>query len=129
MSIVTLVLLVVGVVVVALLLALLMKTSKVGSPMLDSRLDAFEKAQERTERAVREEVAQSRDELGKAAREQRQELTEAFKVFGDSFAQRMMEVASVQTAQLGTFSCQLTSFTKHSGDSLDSVRAESAASA
>jgi len=26
---------------------------------------AFEKAQERTERAVREEVAQSRDELGK----------------------------------------------------------------
>jgi DNA recombination protein RmuC len=61
MPIVTLVLLVV---VVALLLALLMKTSKVGSPMLGSRLDAFEKAQERSERAVREEVAQSRDELG-----------------------------------------------------------------
>ncbi|MBZ5616374.1 MAG: hypothetical protein LAO23_20385, partial [Acidobacteriia bacterium] len=42
MPIVTLVLLVI---VVALLLALLIKTSKVVSPMLDSRLDAFEKAQ------------------------------------------------------------------------------------
>jgi DNA recombination protein RmuC len=126
MPIVTLVLLVV---VVALLVALLMKTSKVGSPMLGSRLDAFEKAQERTERAVREEVAQSRDELGRAAKEQRQELTEAFKVFGDSFAQRMMDVGSMQKAQLDVFSGQLSSFTKLSGESVDVVRAESAASA
>jgi DNA recombination protein RmuC len=108
MPIVTLVLLIV---VVALLLTLLMKTSKVGSPMLDSRLDAFEKAQERTERAVREEVAQSRDELGKAAREQRQELTEAFKVFGDSLAN------------------QLASFAQASGEKLDGVRGESATGA
>jgi DNA recombination protein RmuC len=126
MPIVTLVLLVL---VVVFLIALLVKTSKVGSPMLDSRLDAFEKAQERTERAVREEVAQSRDELGKAAREQRQELTGAFKVFGDSFALRMMDVASVQKAQLDGFSSQLASFTKLSGESLDGVRAESTASA
>src|ERR1019366_4023121 len=126
MPIVTLALLVV---VAALLLALLMKKSKLGSPMLDSRLDAFEKAQERTERAVREEVAHSRDELGKAAREQRQELTEAFKAFGDSFAQRMMDVGSVQTAQLDAFSGHLTSFTKLSGERLEGVRAESAASA
>jgi DNA recombination protein RmuC len=108
MPIVTLVLLIV---VVALLLTLLMKTSKVGSPMLDSRLDAFEKAQERTERAVREEVAQSRDELGKAAREQRQELTEAFKVFGDSLAN------------------QIASFAQASGEKLDGVRSESATGA
>jgi DNA recombination protein RmuC len=126
MPIATLVLLVV---VVALLLALWMKTSNVGSPMLDSRLDAFEKAQERTERAVREEVAQSRDELAKASREQRHELSEAFKVFGDSFAQRMVEVASVQKAQLDAFSGQLTSSTKLSGERLDGSRAESAASA
>ena len=123
MPIVTLALLVV---VAALLLALLMKKTKVGSPMLDSRLDAFEKAQERTERAVREEVAHSRDELGKAAREQRQELTEAFKAFGDSFAQRMMDVGSVQTTQLDAFSDHLTSFTKLSGERLEGVRAESA---
>lgn len=69
---------------VALLLMLLRKVSQADTATLVSRLDAFEKAQERTERAVREEVAQSRDEQGKAAKDQRQELTEAFKIFGDS---------------------------------------------
>jgi DNA recombination protein RmuC len=126
MPIVTIALLIV---VVVLLLAQFIKTPKVGDPMLGSRLDAFEKAQERTERAVREEVAQSRDELAKAAREQRQELTEAFGVFGDSFAQRMLDVASVQKAQLEAFSTQLSSFTKLSGERLDVVRTDSAATA
>jgi DNA recombination protein RmuC len=126
MALVTLVLLVV---VAALLLLLFVKTSKAGNPMLDSRLDAFEKAQERTERAVREEVAQSREELAKAAREQRQELTEAFKVFGDTSGKRMMEAASVQKAQLDAFSEQLAAFAKASVERLDGVRAESATGA
>lgn len=126
MPILTLVLLVV---VVFLLIVLVVKANKTNNPMLASRLDAFEKAQERTERAVRDEVAKSRDELGKAAREQRQELTQAFKVFGDSFAQRMLEVASVQKAQLEAFSNHLSSFTKLSAERLDGGRAESAASA
>ncbi|MGD0822773.1 MAG: DNA recombination protein RmuC [Desulfomonilia bacterium] len=112
--------------VVALLAMLLRKASQSNVSGLASRLDAFEKAQERTERAVREEVAQSRDELGKAAREQRQELTEAFKTFGDSVVQRMMDVASVQKGQLDAFSGQLGSFAKASGERLDGVRAESA---
>ncbi len=114
---------------VALLLILLRKASQADTSALASRLDAFEKAQERTERAVREEVAQSRDEQGKAAREQRQELTEAFKIFGDSIVQRMMDVASMQKGQLDAFSTQLGSFAKASGERLDGVRAESAAGA
>lgn len=117
------------VVVVALLLALLRKSSQADASVLASRLDAFEKAQERTERAVREEVAQSRDELGKAAREQRQELTETFKTFGDSVVQRMMDVSNMQKGQLDAFSGQLTSFAKASGERLDGVRAESATGA
>ena len=112
---------------VGLLLMLLRKPSQVDA--LASRLDAFEKAQERTERAVREEVAQSRDELGKAAREQRQELTEAFKILGDSVVQRMTDVASMQKGQLDAFSSQLASFAKASGERLDGVRAESATGA
>ena len=112
---------------VVLLLMLLRRSSQVD--VLPSRLDAFEKAQERTERAVREEVAQSRDELGKAAREQRQELTEAFKIFGESVVQRMMDVASMEKGQLDAFSSQLASFAKASGERLDGVRAESATGA
>jgi DNA recombination protein RmuC len=78
---------------------------------------------------VREEVAQSREELSKAGKEQRQDLSGAFRLFGDSFAQRMMDVASTQKAQLDVFSDQLISFTKLSAESLDGSRVESAASA
>jgi len=124
--IVTLVMLVAA---VALLLMLLRIASQADTSALASRLDAFEKAQERTERAVREEGAQSRNEQGKAAREQRQELTEAFKTFGDSVVQRMMDVASMQKGQLDAFSGQLTTFAKASGERLDGVRAESATGA
>ncbi|MFH1219125.1 MAG: DNA recombination protein RmuC [Candidatus Eisenbacteria bacterium] len=124
--IVTLVLLVAA---VALLLMLLRKASQTDASVLASRLGAFESAQERTERAVREEVSRSRDELGKAAREQRQELTGAFKTFGDSVVQRMMDVANMQKGQLDAFSGQIASFAKASGEKLDGVRVESATGA
>jgi DNA recombination protein RmuC len=117
------------VVAVALMVMLLKKVSQADASVLAPRLDAFEKAQERTERVVREEVAQSRDEIGKADREQRQELNEAFKTFGDSVVQRMMEVANIQKGQLDAFSGQLSSFAKASGERLDGVRVESATGA
>ncbi len=112
--------------VVALLLMLLRKSSQGDSPLLASRLDAFEKAQERSERSVREDVVQARDEQGKAAREQRQELAEAFKTFGDSVAQRMMALADMQKGQFDAFSGQLASSAKASAERLEAVRAESA---
>ena len=114
---------------VVLLLILLKKAPPIDPAILVSRLDTFEKAQERIERVVREEGALSRDELGRMAREQRQELTDAFKIFGDSVVQRMMDVANTQKGQLETFSNQLGSFAKASGERLDSVRTESATGA
>ena len=111
------------------LLLILLRRSKTNAAVLGSRLDAFEKAQERIERAVREEVALSRDELGKEAREQRQELIGALKIFGESVVQRMMDVAGTQKGQLEGFSAQLGSFAKASGERLDGVRAESATGA
>ena len=115
--------------VVVLLLVILRKSSQTGSSLIASRLDSFEKTQARTEHAVREEVAQSRDEMGKMAREQRQELAEAFKAFGDSVVQRMMDIGSIQKRQLDTFSDQLAYFAKASGERLDCVRTESATGA
>ena len=114
---------------VVLLLMLLSKISKADATGLASRLDVFERAQERTEKTVRQEAALSRAELGKSAKEQRQELTEAFKTFGDSVVQRMTDVAGMQKGQLETFSGQLNSFAQASGERLDSVRAESATGA
>ena len=117
------------VVTVVLLIILFRKAVQSDASLLVPRLDGFEKAQERTERAVREEVAQSRDEQGKAAREQRQELTEAFKTFGDSVVQRMLDVSNIQKGQLDVFSGQLASFAKSNGEKLDAVRVESATGA
>jgi DNA recombination protein RmuC len=114
---------------VSLLPVLLRKTAKADALVLAARLDAFEKAQERTERAVREEVAQSRDEVGKSEREQRIELAEGLKAFGVSVVQRMMSVADMQKGQLYAFSSQLGTFARASGERLDAVRAESATGA
>ena len=120
------VLAILAVIVVLMFMILKKSAQSETSSVLPSRLDSLEKAQERTERVVREEVAQSRDELGKATREQRQELTEAFKSFGGAVAQRISDVAGVQKGQLETFSGQLASFAKTSTEQLDAVRAESA---
>jgi len=115
--------------IVILLFIILKKLYQTNYSSIISRLDTFEKAQERIELAVRGEVAQSRDEIGKTAREQRQELTEAFKALGDSIAKRMMDIASMQKGQLDAFSDQLASFAKASGERLDGIRSESATGA
>jgi len=67
--------------------------------------------------------------MGKMAKEQRQELAEAFKTFSDSVAQRMLDMGNSQKRQLDTFSEQLASFAKASGERLDCVRTESATGA
>lgn len=114
------------VVVLIFLLIMFRKISKTATSAPDVRLEAIEKAQERTERVVREEIARTREELNNTAREQRQELTGAFKSFGDSVVQRMTDVSDVQKGQLTAFSDQLVAFAQASGERLDGVRAESA---
>lgn len=97
---------------VALLLLLLRKTTpSAAAATLDARLDLFEKAQERTERVIREEVALNRDELGKTGREQRKELTEGAKqlreemtgtltTLSETITKTMGDLAKVQQSQL-----------------------------
>jgi DNA recombination protein RmuC len=118
-------------IVVALVLLVLVhrKVSQTTSAVLESRIDGFEKTQERTERVVKEEIALSRGELSKAAGEQRQELSSAFKTFGDSVAQRINYVAGLQKTQLESFSAELRKFIAECGARLDTGRAESASAA
>jgi DNA recombination protein RmuC len=111
-----------------LVVLLLRRTSQADASFMASRLDVFEKVQERTEKAVREETCRSRDELGKAAREQRQELADAFKSFAESAARRSSEEALARKAQLEDFSVQFSTFTQTSGARFDGFRSESATS-
>jgi DNA recombination protein RmuC len=123
---VTIILLIVTIVLlvatVALLLLLLKKASQDNIATLPSRLEAFERAQERSERAVREEVTRNRDEQGRAAKEQRQELNEAFKTFGDSATQRMGELANAQTAKLETMSSLIAKLSDSNEKKLEAIR-------
>ena len=105
-----------------LLLILLKKASKDNSPELTSRLEAFERAQERSERTVREEVTRNRDEQGKGAKEQREELNTAFKTFGDSAGQRMIDISSAQKIQLETMSSLIAKLSDSNEKKLEAIR-------
>ncbi len=109
-------------IVVALLFVVYLKVAQADVKGLVPQLDAFGKAQERTERTVRDEVALNRGELGKAAREQRQELTEAFKTFGDAVLQRIRDVANVQKAQLDTMTDAIAKLQESHEKKLEAIR-------
>ena len=112
-----------------LMVMLLRRAPQGDGSVLTSRLDVFEKGLERTEGAIRDESGRSREELGKAAREQRQELADAFTTLGDSSFRSNSEFATMQRAQLEAFSSQLAAFAQSSEGRLDGMRAESAVGA
>jgi DNA recombination protein RmuC len=114
---------------IVILLMLLSKISKTDTAGLLARLDVIKNAEERTEKTVREEAARSREELGKAAKEQRQELADSFKSFGDTVVNRMADATAAQKGQFDMFSGNLNSFAQASGERLDAVRLETATSA
>jgi len=115
-------------VVLAGLVFLLRRVMQYHAVVLD-RMDLFERMQVRLEGVVRDEIVQNREELGKSAREQRQELFESFKHLGDSVGQRMNDAATIQRSQLDNFSNQLSKFVSMSTERLDRARDESTSQA
>lgn len=105
------------------LLLILKKVSRpVDSLMLFARFDALVKGQERAEMMMREEVARSREELGRTAREQRSELTASFTTFSDSVAVRMGELAHRQNVQLDAMVAAIGKLTDGNEKKLEAVR-------
>ena len=109
---------------VALLVILFKRTSRPDASLLSLRLTAFEKAQERTDKAVRDEADRSRRESAEAARDQRQELTASFKTFGETIAKRVGEVSGAQKEQFEIFDSRLGFFVKTNADQFGGVRTE-----
>jgi DNA recombination protein RmuC len=85
---------------VVLILMLLSKISKADATRLSSRLDVFEKAQERIETAVRQEAAQSREELGKASKEQRLELSDTIGRLSESNERKLEAIRATVEGKL-----------------------------
>ncbi|MEI7999038.1 MAG: DNA recombination protein RmuC, partial [Candidatus Omnitrophota bacterium] len=116
-------------VVIVLLIMIKSKLSNTDVSGLISKLDVFEKTIGRFESVLRDEIGRIREEMNKAARDQRVEQSEAFRTFGDSVIKQMIDIANMQKAQLDTFSAQLGAFAKASGERLDGVRLESSTGA
>lgn len=120
-------------IVAVLLLVVLRNLFKTDASGVASRLDAFERAQERTEHALREELALSRNETGKAAREQRQELAlgakqlreevvTTLKSISETMAKTMGELANLQKTQLEAMSSTIGKLSDSNEKKLEALR-------
>lgn len=107
---------------VALLIVLLRKSGSAGRDMELARLESLERAIERSERGLREELARLREELLQQSREGREEQSAALRGFGDSMLRRMSEIAGLQKGQLDTFAEQLKTMTQMNEGRFDKLR-------
>lgn len=89
---------------------------------LEERLAALARDQERIERTVREEAAQSRNEAGTTAKLGRDELSGAFKRFSDVLLAGQGEIATRQKEQLDIFANQLATLTQTNEQKLEKLR-------
>jgi DNA recombination protein RmuC len=99
----------------------LRRSAVIFSP-LTSKLETLQNLQERTDRSVREEIANFRAEMQTGARQERTELAGSLKSFGDSVQARMAEISGLQRSQLEGFSAQLSVLTLTNEQKMDAVR-------
>jgi DNA recombination protein RmuC len=88
-----------GAINLVLLLVLLWRSRGGGQADVRLRIEALERAQERVERAVRDELVRSRDEAGQQSRELRTELGTSLRATGDSTLQHLGEMTRIQKSQ------------------------------
>jgi len=74
---------------------------------LQLRFDSLEKTHERTERFLRDDMAQNREEASSNARQGREEISHTLRTFGDSLHTQMTHIANLQKNQLDIFSERL----------------------
>jgi len=99
-----------------------LKNSAVDLSPLTSKLDALQNLQERTDRSVRDEIAKFRAEMQTGAYQERAELTQALKSFGDTVEARMAQSAGLQHSQMEGFAAQLAVLTTTNDQKMEAVR-------
>lgn len=85
----------------ALLVTLLRRGTGDDAALLASRMDAVDKGQERTERAIRDELARSREEAGGEAGRLRGEVAGSIKSMSDTVFQHLGTLSAEQQTQMG----------------------------
>lgn len=84
--------------------------------------ESVEKSFERTERFVREEISNNREEAANNFRQSREELVNTLKGFNDSLIKGMTGMAEAQNKQMESFSGQLDKLTESNQQKLDGLK-------
>lgn len=113
-------LLITGVVIFALFLMKRRQTADFSS--LHFLFESLEKNHEKTERALREDIAQNREEASHQAQQTREELSNSLKRFGDSLQRQMTDFTAMQKGQIDSFSQQLSTLTERNENKLELLR-------
>ncbi len=96
---------------IALLFVLLTRNPNTKLLQFETQLTSFEKNQERTERALKEEIAQNRKESANSSKQLREEIINS-----------MTNIANLQKDQLDIFSKQLATLTQTNEQKMDKMR-------
>lgn len=89
---------------------------------LPPRLDALEKAGERTERALRDDLARAREETQGAIRQAREDQAGSIQRFESALLERVTQIATLQQGQLEAFAAGLSKLTQSNEQRLDALR-------
>jgi DNA recombination protein RmuC len=87
-----------------------------------ARFDELQRAQERTERAVSDEIATNREESLTQAKHLREEIGNTLTSASGSLRASVAELSQLQTTQLESFGAQLAALTRTNDEKLDRVR-------
>lgn len=85
-------------------------------------LESLKKDQEKTERALREDITQNRSEASRQAQQTREEMSNSLKGFGDSLQKQMADFTAMQKGQMDSFSLQLSTLTERNENKLELLR-------
>lgn len=88
------------VIVVVLLIILLFRKRSDSFGIMEAKLVSFEKNQEKAERALRDEMAKSREEIAISAKQGREEQGRSFKSFTDTFLKQMSSLTQTVEGKL-----------------------------
>jgi DNA recombination protein RmuC len=110
-----------------LILQVLLLRKKTG-PSLDlapwnTRMEAIERAQERTERGLREEIGRNREEAARESDGLQRAIQAALAAFSSGLRDEVGAMSSAQKAQLQVFAAQLGELSRAVEEKLGSVRA------
>lgn len=110
------------VVLLGLLIGVWRRSAPVDLEPIRQRLDALERAGERTDRSLRDDLALGRREAGETLATLRTELQAAFGALGEALGGRVTQLATLQQQQLETFGRELKALIETTERKADDLR-------